>query len=238
MDSSSISLPIPGTKKDWRIDVPMRSFQGGESARNVGRIWSSNPGLVGAGYYPQLIAMYKRLGVTFCERDFSYSFSRLTPSAKPRHRRITTTMIYNGASGRAGVSMPSIVDGVYAESKHLSSRWVAWFATLVLFAVFTLQITLNYVRLLFLSVPSWRPKDIESMTFRQWAEASVPTGYLARLSGWDVAWQDFTWNVLVPLFSAVCTTSEEDVLEHPAEEMLGADEARAIDDWLTVALPG
>ena len=32
MDSSSISLPLPGSKDgSWRIDVPMRSFQGGAS---------------------------------------------------------------------------------------------------------------------------------------------------------------------------------------------------------------
>ena len=30
MDSSSISLKVPGLKEDWRVDVPMRSFQGGD----------------------------------------------------------------------------------------------------------------------------------------------------------------------------------------------------------------
>ena len=29
MDCSSISLTVPGSKDDWRVDVPMRSFQGG-----------------------------------------------------------------------------------------------------------------------------------------------------------------------------------------------------------------
>ena len=29
MDSSSISLTVPGLKEGWRVDVPMRSFQGG-----------------------------------------------------------------------------------------------------------------------------------------------------------------------------------------------------------------
>ena len=29
MDSSSVSLTVPGLKEDWRVDVPMRSFQGG-----------------------------------------------------------------------------------------------------------------------------------------------------------------------------------------------------------------
>ena len=30
MDASSVSVPLPGEgDKTWRIDVPMRSFQGG-----------------------------------------------------------------------------------------------------------------------------------------------------------------------------------------------------------------
>ena len=29
MDCSSVSITAPGLKEDWRVDVPMRSFQGG-----------------------------------------------------------------------------------------------------------------------------------------------------------------------------------------------------------------
>jgi hypothetical protein len=32
MDFSSISIPVTGTDHEWRVDVPMRSFQGGVSA--------------------------------------------------------------------------------------------------------------------------------------------------------------------------------------------------------------
>lgn len=39
--------------------------------------------------------------------------------------------------------------------------------------------------------------------------------------GLDLAWRDFTYTVLLPLFSAVCTAPEEDVLQHPVEEFLG-----------------
>lgn len=38
----------------------------------------------------------------------------------------------------------------------------------------------------------------------------------------DVRWQLFVEDVLVPLFSAVCTTARETVWEHPVEEFLGA----------------
>jgi microfibrillar-associated protein 1 len=127
-----------------------------------------------------------------------------------------TTMLYNGSSGRAGVSMPSTV---IPESKRLDP--IGWVVILIYFAMFVFQIALNYLRLLCLSLPFWRPKNIEGMTFAQWAEHTVPNGYLARLTGWDASWRDFTQRILTPLFSAVCTTSEEDVMEHPVEEMLG-----------------
>jgi microfibrillar-associated protein 1 len=35
MDASSVSLPVEEGEPEWRVDVPMRSFQGGESS------WSS-----------------------------------------------------------------------------------------------------------------------------------------------------------------------------------------------------
>ena len=127
-----------------------------------------------------------------------------------------TTVLYNGSSGRAGVSMPS---AVITENKRVDL--IGWVMILMFFAVFVCQITLNYLRLLCLSLPFWRPKDIENMTFAQWAEYTVPKGSLARLTGWDASWRNFTQSILTPLFSAVCTTSEEDVMEHPVEEMLG-----------------
>ncbi|PPQ67386.1 hypothetical protein CVT25_005965 [Psilocybe cyanescens] len=91
MDSASISLASydSSSEDEWRVDVPMRSFQG--------------------GYYKNMIALYQSIGVKFRQADFSYSFSSLRFSSKlgRRDRKITTTMIYNGSSGRAGVSKPA-----------------------------------------------------------------------------------------------------------------------------------
>ncbi|KAF5361596.1 hypothetical protein D9758_007390 [Tetrapyrgos nigripes] len=64
MDCSSISLPNPGNKEEWRVDVPMRSFQG--------------------GYYKKLISLYRFLGVGFRASNFSYSFSNLHASTHGR----------------------------------------------------------------------------------------------------------------------------------------------------------
>lgn len=178
------------------------------------------------GYYPQLIQLYKSLGVAFRQADFSYSFSLLSPPAKGTQRRITTTMIYNGASGREGISMPSALNDPCrdAQAQHapvLRRAWL-WLATRAAFALATLTIVWNYLRLLTLSVPCLRPAGLETQSFGEWRAATAPRSAVARWCGMDAAWMAFTAQVLVPLFSAVCTASEPDIMDHPVEEFLGA----------------
>jgi len=221
MDSSSISVPVSDSGQSWRVDVPMRSFQGGTQL-NVDSV-PSRFTLVLQGYYPQLIALYKHLGVAFREADFSYSFSLLTPPTSSRVKQITTTMIYNGNSGLGGLSMPSLLDEPYHFTKGhgflVRGITKAW--TMVLFMYFTTCITMCFLRMLFLSLPVWRSKDVSKTTFAEWAEQTVPTGALARWTGMDFVWRDYTQTVLLPLFSAICTAPDEDVQRHPVEEFLG-----------------
>ncbi|KAG6918686.1 hypothetical protein DXG01_012504 [Tephrocybe rancida] len=205
MDCSSVSLPSSESEAledAWRVDVPMRSFQG--------------------GYYPQLIALYTRLGVAFREADFSYSFSLLTSPSPTQDRQINTTMIYNGSSGRTGLSMPSVLDEPYqlTKGKSFLTRAFTRVWTIGLFVLLTLQLLVCYVRTAHYALPFRRPKTLEKMTFGEWAQRTVPTGLLARWTGFDFAWKDYTQTVLIPLFSAVCTAPEEDVLQHPVEEFL------------------
>ncbi|KAG6857657.1 hypothetical protein H0H87_010226 [Tephrocybe sp. NHM501043] len=202
MDCSSVSVGTEALEEAWRVDVPMRSFQG--------------------GYYPQLIALYKRLGVAFREANFSYSFSLLTPCSPTQDRQINTTMIYNGLSGCAGVSIPSILEEPYrvTKGKGLLKRAFARMWTLGLFVLVTLHLLVCYVRTLYYAMPFGRPKEVEKMTFGAWAQWSVPRGLLVRWTGMDFAWKDYVETVLLPLFSAVCTAPEEDVMNHPVEEFL------------------
>lgn len=201
MDSSSISVPFPDGDRSWRVDVPMRSFQG--------------------GYYPQLIALYKKLGVAFQEADFSYSFSLLFPPTSTRVKQITATMIYNGNSGLGGLSMPSLLDEPYHSTKGrgllVRAFTKAW--TVGLFLYMTMCITVCFLRMLFLSVPIWRSNDRKT-SFAEWAEKTVPTNILARWTGMDSVWRDYTQTVLLPLFSAICTAPEHDIQRHPVEEFL------------------
>ncbi|KAK7688299.1 hypothetical protein QCA50_008670 [Cerrena zonata] len=108
MDSRSVSLDLPGCEEEYRVDVPMRSFQG--------------------GYYPQLIALYKHLGVKFRTTDFSYSFSTLSPSSTGtplRGENMKTVMIYNGSSGTRGVGIPSSLfpRGILKAEDKLVKYW-------------------------------------------------------------------------------------------------------------------
>ncbi|KAL0950477.1 hypothetical protein HGRIS_007289 [Hohenbuehelia grisea] len=201
MDSASVSLRTQSKERDWRIDVPMRSFQG--------------------GYYPRLIDLYKRIGVSFLEADFTYSFSRLAYK-NTGGRQITASSIYNGASGRRGIGMPSTLRKIYAQRKdHSSSLLLAARVTsLWLFAVMTLRLVVCYLRLLLHSVPVFRDPRLPGMTFSQWAEETTPHTLLARCLGLDTMWKQFVTDILMPLFSAICTASKDDIIDHPAEEML------------------
>lgn len=173
------------------------------------------------GYYKNLIALYQRLGVHFREADFSYSFSSLSFSSKEQqHRTITTTMIYNGDSGRAGVSKPSSLsnankqDGLFQNAIH--KMW-----TTGLFFLFTVQLILCYSITLYHSLPFWRQLNISAMTFQEWASQSTPQSTLSKWLRLDVMWAHYIHSTLIPLFSAVCTAPAEDILNHPMEEFLG-----------------
>ncbi|KAJ7456438.1 hypothetical protein FB451DRAFT_1407146 [Mycena latifolia] len=194
MDSSSVS--IGNADQEWRIDVPMRSFQG--------------------GYYPQLIALYTKLGVAFRQADFSYSFSLFSQAEKSR--RLRTTMIYNGASGRDGLGMPAWIQDMHLSSKGY--RVITRVFALALFIFSAVQLFVCYMRLVLFALPAVRPKRMNDMTFSEWAAETVPRNFVARALRFDATWRSFTQDVLIPLFSAVCTAPEEAVNAHPMEDYL------------------
>ncbi|KAJ7171803.1 hypothetical protein C8R43DRAFT_1058887 [Mycena crocata] len=194
MDSASVS--VGNADQEWRIDVPMRSFQG--------------------GYYPHLIALYTKLGVAFRQADFSYSFSLFSQSEKTQSLR--TTMIYNGASGRGGVGMPARMRDMHLY--HKGHRLITRAFALGLFVLSTVQLFVCYMRLVFFALPMVRPKRMNALTFKEWAAETVPQNVIAKTLGFDSTWRSFTQDVLIPLFSAVCTTPEEVVNAHPVEDLL------------------
>ncbi|KAJ7748473.1 hypothetical protein DFH07DRAFT_829807 [Mycena maculata] len=168
------------------------------------------------GYYPHLIALYTKLGVSFRPKDFSYSFS-LFDLAEKTHR-MRTTIIYNGASGRDGVGMPSWLRDLHLYRK--GCRAVTRAFALGLFILSAIQLLVCYVRLIFFALPPARPKRLNTLTFEAWAAETVPRNFIARALGFDAIWRSFTHDVLIPLFSAVCTAPEEAINAHPVEDFL------------------
>ncbi|KAI0307505.1 splicing factor, Prp19-binding domain-containing protein [Multifurca ochricompacta] len=213
MDSHSVSLTLPGEVGEWRVDVPMRSFQG--------------------GYYPQLIALYTSLGVLFRRSNFSYSFSSLDtlPSQRAGHSEKGTvqpatlalhpTLIYGGDSGRAGISVPSALKQVYTALPHYTLRRVrARLAMYLTFALSMISLALIFIRLQLLASPWLRGSNAKDLTWGEWTEQMTPRGPLARIVGLDARWGAFMQDVCLPLFSAVCTAPWSDVQDHPVEEFL------------------
>ena len=176
--------------------------------------------LICSGYYSHLISLYRSLGVRFRQADFSYSFSSLFLSTNAYSRRITTTFIYNGGSGRAGLGKPSSLGGGSKNLELLASTIQRARAT-GLFVCLTVQLLLCYIITIFHAVPIWRSTSISSTVFRDWAMQTKSRGFLAKWCGMDVVWQNYIYSVLLPLLCAVCTAPEEDVMNYPMEEILG-----------------
>ena len=137
-------------------------------------------------------------------------------------RRVTATAIYEGASGTKGVSKPAILRGApYSKDQnyvlYLFSK--AWGTGLFLFL--TIQLVLCFAITLWHSIPFRRPKKVSTMTLGEWVMGVAPTGALAKWARMDIAWGDYVETILLPLMSAMTTASEDDVLNHPVEEILG-----------------
>ncbi|KAI0074799.1 hypothetical protein K474DRAFT_1600937 [Panus rudis PR-1116 ss-1] len=201
MDARSVSLELPGLEDELRVDVPMRSFQG--------------------GYYPQLISLYNHLGVKFRERDFTYSFSTVSPaSSSPsfsplRSEDMKTTMIYNGASGTRGIGFPSSL----LPSPSTKDQ-VDLLLTVVEHA-HAFGVYLVSVLLLFRLLSKWTPvRPPRTTTLRIWTEHTTPTHPFLTFFNLDTKWREFIAEVIIPLFSAVCTAGEEYIWDMPVEEIL------------------
>jgi hypothetical protein len=185
------------------------------------------------GYYPQLIALYSHLGVPFRRSNFSYSFSRLdafpphgvslSEKETGEHSAIYPTLIYNGASGRGGISVPFALRQIYTTLPPGTLRRArATLVTVFSFVLSMASLAFIFFRLQLLASPWLRGKSSKELSWEQWVEFMTPRGRISRMVGLDKRWRTFTQDVCIPLFSAVCTAPRNDVETHPAEEFLGA----------------
>ncbi|CAE7161708.1 unnamed protein product [Rhizoctonia solani] len=207
MDAESLTVKVQGSSETERenvirVDVPMRSIQAG-TVRGA------------SGPYAKLTKFYDHLGVALKMHNYSYSFSsRTTGGFESKDWRVRTHMLYNGDSGRAGVGVPSTVYAAQG-SKPFNALFVL--VNFIRWLLAALVLGIHYIRLLFLSRPASRtPTHLCRETLKAWTQRTTRQNFISRILGWEA----FVEDVVVPLFSAVCTTSISDIWEHPAAEIL------------------
>ena len=116
------------------------------------------------------------------ESSFEKPISRIPflPFFSVYSRRIATTTIYNGASGRAGVSKPSSLGGGSKKTNRTACISDAESLGNGLFICLTAQLLLCYMITIFHAVPIWRSTRIPNTVFRDWTKAR---GSLAKWCG-------------------------------------------------------
>lgn len=161
--------------------------------------------------------MYKSIGVKLRRTDFSYSFSLFSPSTPGSKRKITTGFIYNGSSGRSGVGMPSSLADIPDQNKDSSLGAISlklW--TWVVFILMTMETLFCFLMSVIHAAPFFRSLELENKSFGEWAEDVTPSNFLARWFGLDVVWQSYVRDVMIPMWSGMCTATEDDILNYPA----------------------
>ncbi|WFD00355.1 hypothetical protein MYAM1_003103 [Malassezia yamatoensis] len=179
MDSESISIDQEG--EHVRIDVPMRSFS--------------------EGYYPELIQLYRSLGIEFTRSKFSFAFSSFWPveGNPPCEHGPNPEILYDGRSEGRGLS-------VYPEESSLRSRFRAAFCLLTIISSYIL---LNILAILHSKRQNTTnySSSLSQLTFKEWYEKT-----------WISQW--FLGEILCPLLSSVMTTNLKTIDSLPAAELL------------------
>lgn len=168
--------------------------------------------------------MYKSIGVKMRRAYFSYSFSLFSPPSEDHKRKITTTFIYNGSSGRSGLGCPSSLLAGARQEGYKESALGVFLVQIWAWAVFifmTLETLFCFLMSAIHAAPFLRSPEIQDKSFGEWAQEVTPNSFIARWIGLDVVWQTYVRDVMVPMWSGMCTATAEDILNYPAEEFLG-----------------
>lgn len=228
LDSNSIDVGGKGGtvhKGKVRVDVPMRS--------------------INAGYYPNVVALYKKLGVPLRRSDFTYSFANIAHEPQQSssssttaggHRAPSPWFLYEGASGFRGFGIPSAlnprgqrkrrnnaVDGSDSSRREPRSSFVE---TMLILRTYLVQITtfvLGYIYLLTVSLYHHHlghtrdPRhDVNRQTFQQYFGLKQAP----HTNSLTRLTTTFLQQVVVPLFSAMMTAQGDSVLHAPVAEVM------------------
>lgn len=80
------------------------------------------------------------------------------------------------------------------------------------------MLLLSYVLLIILSTPLFRDREAG---FGKWIEEHTPRHFITRQIGLDESWKHLCYDILLPLFSGICTASREEILVHPVADFQG-----------------
>lgn len=198
LDSNSISI---GDAPPTRIDVPMRSLN--------------------EGYYPNVMRLYRTLGIPLKKSDFTYSFAAF----KNGQRAPTTTLLYEGASGARGFGMPLSCRGVgdlptamEFVSSPVGSTWTTvkktsmWLENLFKYLSGVAVFVIGYLHLLVVSL--WYHHTSATRSFTHRISQHTLRSYYSTSSQ-----KTFLHDVVVPLFSAMMTVQASSVLDCPVADV-------------------
>ncbi|KDN47736.1 hypothetical protein K437DRAFT_255745 [Tilletiaria anomala UBC 951] len=209
LDSNSILVKEPAGKRSIRVDVPMRSFN--------------------SGYYPELLSLYRQLGIAVEKSNFTYSFASLEPHATartPSERRGAPVpdFIYNGHSGVHGFGMPSSLLKLLPSRATFRSpsKALSYVKSELPVAVWALR---DYLALVLFFAMCYFQLLFYALFHHLLGHTRDPTHPLAsrRLGEWSSSAHintRFIDDVIIPLFSAVMTSQADSVRNAPAAEVL------------------
>jgi len=145
------------------------------------------------GYYPNLMKLYKKLGVSIRKANFTFSFSTFTYIDSP-------FFLYNGQSGLRGVSLPSQTTiRTFAAQLHFLVVFITSYFALLTFALY--HSMFGHLQDPFHTLSS---EPLSSWLSRH-STSIKPI---------------FVESLLIPLFSAMTTSSTGQVYSLPTAEVL------------------
>lgn len=205
-----------GSKDTWAVDVPMRSFQG--------------------GYYENLIALYRHLGISLRPTYFTFSFSHPSPISACETDRNGSTLdrssdkarpartpgsrseyrpyfIHSGASGQ---SIPALPSRAFHSPWALlvgAGRLIAYAGCYLLLLALAAMSYHSLLPSLFSGTLGDTVNQIALFLYH-------PIPYLPIYTPLGLVWRSFIHSIVIPLFSSVMTTPESDVYSTPVKHIL------------------
>ncbi|KAI9254113.1 hypothetical protein EDC94DRAFT_524922 [Helicostylum pulchrum] len=193
MDAASISV---GPEKDFRIDVPMRSFM--------------------SGYYSHLSNLYKHLEIPAKEAKFSFGWYRILQLAKKKQVDIQASEVasYTDNNSYLVYSGARTVGHLDMVKSSTSSTVLDYIADICRFFWRAFIVAFSYVSIMVISLWLHRRGHLKDP---QHPICNMTLGSFFKSYRFHPY---FVHEIFVPLFAAVCTNSYQSMLNYPASDIL------------------